>query len=70
MPNVCVCVSLLAFRCDLNVDLGSNSAILEVEEEWLVKSYYAKKIQETCGRDSADEDLRRSDKVQVCDTTC
>ena len=37
----------------------------QVEEESLVKSYYAKKIQETCGRDSADEDLRRSDKVQV-----
>lgn len=38
---------------------------LEVEEESLVKSFYAKKIQETCGRDSTDEDLRRSDKVQV-----
>jgi len=37
----------------------------KVEEECLVKSFYAKKIQETCGRDSADEDLRRSDKVQV-----
>lgn len=31
----------------------------------MVKSFYAKKIQETCGRDSADEDLRRSEKVQV-----
>ncbi|CAM9791867.1 unnamed protein product [Pylaiella littoralis] len=39
--------------------------VLTVEEECLVKSYYAKKIQETCGRDSADEDLRRSDKVQA-----
>ncbi|CAN0431624.1 unnamed protein product, partial [Laminaria digitata] len=39
--------------------------LLTVEEETLVKSYYAKKIQETCGRDSADEDLRRSDKVQA-----
>eukprot|EP00752_Nemacystus_decipiens_P003022 g2802.t1 len=39
--------------------------ILTVEEESLVKSFYAKKIQETCGRDSADEDLRRSEKVQA-----
>ena len=35
-----------------------------------MKSFYAKKIQETCGRDSTDEDLRRSDKVQVCTMLC
>ncbi|CAM9948036.1 unnamed protein product [Ascophyllum nodosum] len=44
---------------------ASVEPLLTVEEESLVKSYYAKKIQETCGRDSADEDLRRSDKVQA-----
>ncbi|CAM9431375.1 unnamed protein product [Ectocarpus sp. 8 AP-2014] len=44
---------------------SSAEPLLTVEEECLVKNYYAKKIQETCGRDSADEDLRRSDKVQA-----
>eukprot|EP00904_Undaria_pinnatifida_P004260 jgi/Undpi1/13835/HiC_scaffold_9.g03486.m1 len=47
------------------VGLGWVGKREQVEEESLVKSYYAKKIQETCGRDSADEDLRRSDKVQA-----
>lgn len=41
------------------------ASCVQVEEESLVKSFYARKIQETCGRDSTDEDLRRSDKVQV-----
>lgn len=45
--------------------MGLLASCLKVEEESLVKSFYAKKIQETCGRDSLDEDLRRSDKVQV-----
>lgn len=42
-----------------------NVVIYQVEEEGLIKSFYAKKIQETCGRHSAHQDLRRSEKVQV-----
>ncbi|CAM9772746.1 unnamed protein product [Choristocarpus tenellus] len=41
------------------------SPLLSVEEEGLIKQFYERKIQETCGRNAKEKDLRRSDKVQV-----